>query len=109
MQSLTTYTVEEVYELVDAVTDGATEEVRKELGDMLMHVAFYAVIAEEGHLFTLEEVIRGVTEKIIYRHPHVFAHSGAKTPEEVEAQWEALKLNEKGRNARCTQSTTPAD
>ena len=92
MQSLTTYTVEEVYELVDAVTDGATEEVRKELGDMLMHVAFYSVIAEEGHLFTLEEVIRGVTEKIIYRHPHVFSHTGAKTPEEVEAQWEALKL-----------------
>lgn len=108
MQSLTTYTVEEVYELVDAVTDGATEEVRKELGDMLMHVAFYSVIAEEGHLFTLEDVIRGVTEKIIYRHPHVFANTGAKTPEEVEAQWEALKLKEKGRKKEVMQGVPSA-
>lgn len=96
--SLVQYTTEEVYELMDAVMDNDDTNIRKELGDLLMHVLFYAVIGEETGRFNLTQIADGVNEKIIYRHPHVFQPKGTITPEEVERQWETLKLKEKGGN-----------
>lgn len=96
--SLAQYTTEEVYELFDAIMDENDANIRKELGDLLMHVLFYAVIGEETGRFNLAQIADGVNEKIIYRHPHVFQPKGIITPEEVERQWEALKLKEKGGN-----------
>ena len=96
--SLIQYTTEEVYELFDAILDDNNTEICKELGDLLMHVLFYAVIAEEEGRFTLRQIAEAVSEKIVYRHPHVFQKNGDLTPEQVEQQWEALKLKEKGGN-----------
>ena len=96
--SLIQYTIEEVHELFDAITEQNDTEIRKELGDLLMHVLFYAVIGEEEKRFSLKEIADSENEKIIYRHPHVFQAKGTITPEEVEQQWEALKLKEKGGN-----------
>lgn len=98
--SLRQYTIEEVFELADAITDEAWESVRKELGDILMHVVFYALIAQEEGKFSLADVLRGENEKLIYRHPHVFAPHARLTAREVEQQWEDLKLKEKGGNRR---------
>lgn len=98
--SLRQYTIEEVFELADAITDEAWESVRKELGDILMHVVFYALIAKEEGKFTLGDILRGENEKLIYRHPHVFDPGSQLTAREVEQQWEDLKLKEKGGNRR---------
>lgn len=98
--SLRQYTIEEVFELADAITDEAWEDVRKELGDILMHVVFYALIADEEGKFSLSDILRGENEKLIYRHPHVFDPHSQLTAREVEQQWEDLKLKEKGGNRR---------
>lgn len=98
--SLRQYTIEEVFELADAITDEAWDNVRKELGDIMMHVVFYSLIAAEEGKFSLSDVLRGENEKLIYRHPHVFAPHSQLTAREVEQQWEDLKLHEKGGNRR---------
>ncbi len=103
ISSLRQYTLEEVYELADAIVDDSDTDIRKELGDLLMHVAFYALIAEEEGRFDIRDVMRGENEKIIYRHPHVFGPNPTQDADEVERQWEALKLKEKGGNRRVLQ------
>lgn len=101
--SLRQYTLEEVYELADAIVDNSDADIRKELGDLLMHVLFYALIAEEEGRFDILDVIRGENEKLVYRHPHVFGPNPTQDADEVERQWEALKLKEKGGNRRVLQ------
>lgn len=101
--SLIQYTVEEVHELFDAIIDNDNTGIKKELGDLLMHILFYAVIGEEEGRFTLQDIADVENEKIIYRHPHVFQKSRDLTPDEVEQQWEALKLKEKGGNKTVLQ------
>jgi len=93
--------IEEAYEVVEAIDTDNLEELRKELGDLLLHVVFHANIAEEQHEFTLEEVIEGITQKLIYRHPHIFAQkvespgaSKKMNAQEVKENWEKLKLKE---------------
>jgi tetrapyrrole methylase family protein / MazG family protein len=90
-------TLEEAYEVVQAVDEKDYDELRKELGDLLLHVVFHSLIAEGEKKFTLEEVIEGIQEKMIRRHPHVFGSVEVENSEDVKKNWEAIKLDEKGR------------
>lgn len=93
-ETLRTLTIEETYELADAIINHDEEEMRKELGDLLLHLVFYAKIGSERGTFNMKEVIDGICEKLIYRHPHVFAQGQAQTAKQVEENWESLKLKE---------------
>ncbi len=86
--------IEEAYEVVEAIEEEHWDELRKELGDLLLHVVFHANIAEERGEFTLDDVIRGITEKMIFRHPHVFGATEVTGAEEVKVNWEKLKMKE---------------
>ncbi len=99
-ESLRKLTIEEVYELGDAVLDNNVQEIKKELGDILLHIVFYAKIGEEQGQFDMEDVINHLIDKLIYRHPHVFGKVEAHDSDQVIRNWENLKLNEKGRNKR---------
>lgn len=97
-ESLRTNTIEEVYELCEAIIQNSDEAIKKELGDVLLHVVFYAKIGEEKGTFDVADVCHSLCDKLIYRHPHVFGDDAAKTAGEVEKSWEQLKLKEKGGN-----------
>lgn len=110
-QSLRTNTIEETYELCDAIIKNDINSIRKELGDVLLHIAFYAKIAEEQEQFDIADVCQSLCEKLIYRHPHVFGNTNAETANQVEKNWEKLKLKEKGGNKTVLEgvpSTLPA-
>lgn len=94
MQSLRHLTIEEVYELADAILTENSEEVRKELGDILLHIVFYARIADETNQFDIRKVIDAVCEKLIHRHPHIYGDVVVQDDEEVSRNWEKLKLKE---------------
>jgi len=94
LQSLRHLTIEETYELGDAILDNDLVEIKKELGDLLLHIVFYAKIASETEAFDISEVIAGINEKLVHRHPHVFGDVQAETEEEVAKNWEKLKLKE---------------
>ena len=96
--SLRPNTIEEVFELSDALMDEDTQNICKELGDVLLHVAFYAKIAQEKEQFDMKDVCDRLCEKLIYRHPHVFGTTKAETAGEVCKNWEQLKMAEKGGN-----------
>lgn len=95
LKSLRPYMLEEAYEVADAVDSGDMDELRKELGDLLLHIVMSAEICREGGSFDLAEVASRITEKLVRRHPHVFDGTTDLTPEEVEKQWEAIKSLEK--------------
>ncbi|MGE5659136.1 MAG: nucleoside triphosphate pyrophosphohydrolase [Actinomycetota bacterium] len=95
-QTLTPYIVEEAYEVVDAIGSGDKEAIAEELGDLLLQVVLQAQIASESHQFTLAEVANGIAEKLIRRHPHVFADLPVNSIEEVHQNWEQIKATEKG-------------
>lgn len=101
-QSLRTNTIEEVYELADAIQKSESKNnfdgVKKELGDVFLHVNFYALIAEEMGKFDIADVINALCQKLVYRHPHVFGEEKAHTAAEVSSNWEQLKLKEKDGN-----------
>lgn len=90
-ETLKMLTVEECYELVDAVTVGDWENIKEELGDILMHIFFYSRIAEEKGLFTIGDVAQAVSDKLVYRHPHVFGTIEVNSTSEVLTNWEKLK------------------
>ena len=94
MRSLRHLTIEETYELGDAILDNDQDEIRKELGDLLLHIVFYAKIGSESKDFDIKDVIEGINEKLISRHPHVYGDVVAETEEEVAKNWEQLKLKE---------------
>jgi len=94
MQSLRYLTIEEVYELADAILDDKRDEVKKELGDILLHVVFYARIASETGEFDITEVINVLCDKLIHRHPHIYGDVQVKDDEDVSRNWEKLKLKE---------------
>ena len=96
--SLRPNTVEEVYELSDALLKEDSEAVSKELGDVLLHVIFYAKIGSEEGSFDIKDVCDKLVDKLIYRHPHIFGEKKVKDAHEVEQNWEQLKLKEKGGN-----------
>ena len=98
MESLRHLTIEETYELADSILKEDNNEIKKELGDLLLHIVFYAKIAKEQNAFTLNEVIDSLCEKLVYRHPHVFGDTNVANATEVEQNWEKLKLKEKDGN-----------
>ena len=97
-ESLRPNTIEEVYELCDALMKDDSKNICKELGDVLLHVAFYAKIGSEKGEFDIKDVCDRLCEKLIFRHPHVFGEAQADTAEKVIQNWEQLKLKEKGGN-----------
>ncbi|MFJ7155900.1 nucleoside triphosphate pyrophosphohydrolase [Streptomyces sp. NPDC101118] len=99
--SLAKYGIEEAYELVEAIEDGDRDELREELGDVLLQVVFHARIAEEDpeEPWSVDDVAGGIVEKLIHRHPHVFGDATAETPEEVKAHWMRTKAVEKQRES----------
>ncbi len=97
-ESLRPNTIEEVYELCDALINDDSYNIKKELGDVLLHVLFYAKIGEEQGLFDIADVADALNEKLIFRHPHVFGDISVKNSDEVEQNWEQIKLKEKGGN-----------
>ena len=99
IESLRQLTIEETYELADAITDTNWKGIKEELGDLLLHIVFYAKIGSEQNQFTLPEVINSVCEKLIFRHPHIYAAAGSalvkvEDEEEVKRNWEKLKMKE---------------
>lgn len=97
-ESLRANTVEEVYELCDAIINDSNEDIKKELGDVLLHVLFYAKIGEEKGAFDIVDVCDALVNKLVYRHPHVYGQVKADTAGQVVQNWEQLKLKEKGGN-----------
>jgi len=97
-ESLRANTIEEVYELSEAILRNENAEIKKELGDVLLHIVFYAKIAEETSTFDIADVCAALCEKLIFRHPHVFGNVEADNPEQVEQSWEQIKLKEKDGN-----------
>jgi len=95
LESLRTLTIEETYELADAILKDDKQEIKKELGDLLLHIVFYAKIGSETNDFNIADVCKGISEKLIYRHPHIFADVQVADAREVEENWEQLKLKEK--------------
>ena len=94
MESLRHLSIEEMYELSDAIIDGDKQEIKKELGDIFLHLVFYAKIASEQNAFTITDVLNGICEKLISRHPHIYGDVIVSGEEEVKANWEKLKLKE---------------
>lgn len=94
METLRPLTIEETYELGDAILDNDLEEVKKELGDILLHLVFYAKIGSEQKAFDIADVLNGICEKLIARHPHIYGDVKVAGEEEVKANWEKLKLKE---------------
>ena len=99
-ESLRRHTFVETYELGDAILQNDFSEIKKELGDLLLHIVFYAKIGEEKGAFDMADVIKGLNEKLVYRHPHIFGDVEVENAREVEQNWEALKLKEKDRKKK---------
>lgn len=94
MQSLRHLTIEETYELTDAILEEDMEEIKKELGDIMLHLVFYAKIASETNTFDIADVLNTICDKLIHRHPHIYGDVEVADEEEVKANWEKLKLKE---------------
>lgn len=96
-ESLRANTIEETYELAEAILNNDNDEIKKELGDLLLHVVFYAKIGEEKEAFDIADISNSLCDKLIFRHPHVFGDQQADSAGKVEQSWEQIKLKEKGR------------
>ena len=98
-ETLRDNTIEETYELADAILDGNMDGIREELGDLMLHIVFYSKLGEEAGAFDYTDVVNDLCDKLIYRHPHVYGEIHADTPDEVKRNWEALKLRKKHRRS----------
>ncbi|MBT6438249.1 MAG: nucleoside triphosphate pyrophosphohydrolase, partial [Flavobacteriales bacterium] len=98
METLRHLTIEETYELGDAILDNNLKEIKGELGDLMLHLVFYSKIGEEKGAFNVADVLNGVCEKLIHRHPHIYGDVEVANEEEVKKNWEKLKLKE-GKNS----------
>lgn len=96
IDSLRHLTIEETYELSDAILEKDMEEIKKELGDIILHIVFYARIASETNDFDISHVLHGICDKLIARHPHIYGDVKVENEEQVKQNWELLKLKEKG-------------
>jgi MazG family protein len=109
LESLRKLTIEETYELGDSILKNNLQEIKKELGDLMLHIVFYAKIGSEKGAFDMGDVLEGINKKLIYRHPHVFGDVDVEgSPKKVEENWEALKLKEKGGNKRVLEGVPAA-
>lgn len=102
-ESLRTNTIEETFELCEAIIKNDNNEIKKELGDVLLHIVFYSKIGEENNVFDIADVCNSLCDKLIFRHPHVYGEEVAKTAGEVAQSWEQIKLKEKGGNKTVLQ------
>jgi XTP/dITP diphosphohydrolase len=96
IDSIRHLTIEETFELSDAILDQDLEEVRKELGDIMLHIVFYARMADEQKAFDMADVLNGISDKLVNRHPHIYSDVEAKDEQAVKENWEKIKLKEKG-------------
>jgi len=94
LESLRHLTIEETFELSDAILEGNLDEIKKELGDLMLHIVFYAKIGSEKKAFDITDVLEGISEKLIFRHPHIYGEVEVSGAEEVKENWEKLKLKE---------------
>ncbi len=94
LESLRHLTIEETYELADAITDGNMNELKGEIGDLMLHMVFYSKIASETGEFDISDVLNAICDKLVYRHPHIYGDVEVQDEEEVKANWEKLKLKE---------------
>ncbi|MGV3508757.1 MAG: nucleoside triphosphate pyrophosphohydrolase [Sphingobacteriaceae bacterium] len=94
LETLRHLTIEETYELSDAILEGDKQEIKKELGDIMLHLVFYARIASETGAFSIVDVLNSICDKLIHRHPHIYSDVTANTEEDVKRNWEQLKLKE---------------
>lgn len=99
LESLRHLTIEETYELSDSILEGDLAEIKKELGDIMLHMVFYSKIADEQNAFDLADVLQGICGKLVHRHPHIYADVNVADEEEVKQNWEKLKLKEKGNSS----------
>ncbi len=99
LESLRHLTIEETYELSDSILSGDLQEIKKELGDIMLHLVFYAKIADEKKAFNLVDVLHGICDKLVHRHPHIYGDVTVKDDEAVKQNWEKLKLKEKGNDS----------
>lgn len=106
-ESIRHLSIEEVYELSDAIIEGDIPELKKELGDILLHIVFYSKIADETSLFDMGDVIDTLCEKLIRRHPHIYGDVKAEDPETVKQNWEQIKLKEKGNERKSVLQGLP--
>jgi XTP/dITP diphosphohydrolase len=106
-ESLRKLTIEETYELAEAVISGNDEGIRDELGDLMLHIVFYSKIGSEKGIFNIADVLKGINDKLIYRHPHVFGDVTVSGASEVEENWERLKMKE-NHNYKPVLSGVPA-
>ncbi|MDD4009048.1 MAG: nucleoside triphosphate pyrophosphohydrolase, partial [Fermentimonas sp.] len=97
-ESLRANTIEETYELAEAIINNDNDEIKKELGDLLLHIVFYSKIGEEKEAFDVADVCNSISDKLIFRHPHVFGDKKIDSASKVEQSWEQIKLKEKGGN-----------
>jgi MazG family protein len=93
-ESLRKLTIEETYELAESIFSGSDEGIRNELGDLMLHIVFYAKIGSEKGAFTMADVLEGINNKLVYRHPHVFGNVKVSGASQVEENWEQLKIRE---------------
>ena len=98
IESIRHLTIEETFELSDAILKKDLNEIKKELGDILLHIVFYSRIASESNAFDIKDVMDSLCEKLVFRHPHIYGDIKAETPEQVSQNWEQLKQKEKGGN-----------
>ncbi len=94
LESIRHLTIEETYELSEAIIEKNYQDIKKELGDLLLHIVFYAKIGSEEQHFNIEDIINSINEKLIRRHPHIFGNKKVKDAEEVKENWEKIKMNE---------------
>jgi len=109
LETLRPLTIEETYELGDAILEGDLDGVKKELGDLILHIAFYARIGREKEAFDITDVLNGICEKLIRRHPHIYGDVKVKDEEEVKANWERIKLQEKASATNLDPQGRPTD
>lgn len=100
-ETIAPYTIEEAHEVADAIARGDLDDLRDELGDLLLQVVFHARMAEEAREFDFGDVVQAITEKLIRRHPHVFADAGKLSPEEVSGLWQRIKAQEKAARGKA--------
>jgi MazG family protein len=105
MESLRNLTIEETYELADAILEGDLEGVKEEIGDVMLHLIFYAKIADEKGIFDIADSLNAICDKLIHRHPHIYGDVVVKDENEVKKNWEMLKLQEKGKKEANGQTT----
>jgi ATP diphosphatase len=106
-ESIAPYTIEEAYEVADAISRGDLDDLKDELGDLLLQVVFHARMAEEQGSFAFGDVVQAITEKLIRRHPHVFGDKGGMSTGEVNVQWDQIKAEEKAARAKTGKAPAP--